>query len=257
MESAGWQIELRDTGMVPIAAEHMGPPGTFTEPYEGPVNVVLLRGHVTVLVDAGSGPLISVWPGARAWPVEAEPDVLIATHLDWDHFGGFVTGTWPDELQPAFPGRRVLAPAEAVAEARRASDAESTAPPVVAALDAAGLLDEYPDGFEPAPGLRLRRAPGHRTGHSIVEVGDSFVYATDVFQHPVHVEHPEWDTAFDADPELGLVTRRTLLGELADRRVTVAVAHIPAPGRIERVGDGFRWIPSTDPVALGGELAVP
>jgi hypothetical protein len=75
-----------------------------------------------------------------------------------------------------------------------------------------------------------------------VDVGDSFVYAVDVFQHPVHVEHPEWDTAFDADPELGLETRLALLSELADRGVTCAVAHIPEPGRVERVGDGFRWV---------------
>lgn len=239
MESGGWQIELVNTGMVPIEARYMGP--TFTETYEGPVNVVVLRGHgLTVLVDAGSGPLISIWPGATAWPVEAEPDVLIATHLDWDHFGGFVKGTWPDALEPAYPGKRVLAPAEAVVEARAGGDEESTAPQVVAALE--GLIDEYADGAEPAPGVRLRRAPGHRTGHSIVEVGDSFVYVVDVFQHPVHVEHPESDTAFDADLELGLETRLALLAELADRGVACAVAHISEPGRIERAGTGYRWV---------------
>jgi len=240
-QSGGWEIELVDTGMVPIDAEHMGPPGTFTETYEGPVNVVVLRGHGrTVLVDAGSGPLISIWPGASTRPVEVEPDVLIATHLDWDHVGGFVTGSWPDGLAPRWPEKRVLAPEEAVAEARAGEDDESTAPPIVAALE--GLIDEYEDGAEPAPGILLRRAPGHRIGHSIVEVGNSFVYAVDVFQHPVHVEHPEWDTTFDADPETGLATRLALLGELADRRATVAVAHIPVPGRIERIGGGFRWV---------------
>jgi glyoxylase-like metal-dependent hydrolase (beta-lactamase superfamily II) len=240
VESGGWDIELVDTGMVPIEAQYMGP--SFTETYEGPVNVLVLRGHGrTVLVDAGSGPLISIWPGATAWPVDVEPDLLIATHLDWDHFGGFVKGTWPDALEPAFPGKRVLAPAEAVAEARAGDDAGGTAAPIVAALGE--LIDEYADGAEPAPGIRLRRAPGHRTGHSIVEVGDAFVYAVDVFQHPVHVEDPESDTAFDADPELGLETRRALLAELADRRATVAVAHIPEPGRIERTARGFRWLP--------------
>ena len=245
MQSGGWEIELVDTGMVPIEAEHMGPPGTFTETYEGPVNALVLRGHDrTVLIDAGSGPLISIWPGAVNKPFSLDPDVLIATHLDWDHFGGFVAGAWPDALEPAYPGRRVLAPAEAVADARTGGgDDKRTAPPVVAALDAAGLLEEYADGDEPAPGLRLRRAPGHRIGHSILEVGDSFVYACDVFQHPLHVEHPEWDTAFDEDPEAGLATRVALLAELADSGAAVAVAHIAEPGRIERAGDGFRWVP--------------
>jgi hypothetical protein len=75
-----------------------------------------------------------------------------------------------------------------------------------------------------------------------VEVGDSFVYAVDVFQHPVHVEHPETDTAFDADPELGLETRLALFAELADRGVACAVAHISTAGRIRRVGQGFKWV---------------
>jgi glyoxylase-like metal-dependent hydrolase (beta-lactamase superfamily II) len=243
MESGGWEITLLDTGMVPVADGHMGPPGTFDGPYEAPTNVVLLHGHgLTILVDAGSGPLVAVWPGSTTNPLEVEPDLLVATHLDWDHVGGVVTGTWPDALEPAFPGTRLLAPAEAVADARAAADPESTAPQVVAALDAEGLVDEYADGAEPAPGLRLRSAPGHRAGHSIVEVGDAFVYAADVFHHPLHVEHPEWDTAFDADPDVGLATRLALLGELADRNVVVAVAHLAGPGLVERAGDGFRWV---------------
>jgi glyoxylase-like metal-dependent hydrolase (beta-lactamase superfamily II) len=243
MESGGWEIELVDTGIVPVAGEHLGPPGAFDGPYDAPTNVLVLRGHgLTVLVDAGSGPLIAVWPGSTSRPVEVEPDVLVATHLDWDHFGGYVTGTWPDALEPAFPGRRVLAPTEAVAEARAAEDDDGAAPRVVRVLDTAGLIDEYAVGAEPAPGLRVRSAPGHRTGHSILEVGDAFVYAADVFHLPAHVEHPDWDTAFDADPEVGLATRVATLGEFADRGVVVAVAHIAGPGRIDRDGDGFRWV---------------
>jgi glyoxylase-like metal-dependent hydrolase (beta-lactamase superfamily II) len=243
VESGGWEIELVDVGMVPVAAEYMGPPGTFSETYEAPTNVVVLRGYGrTVLIDAGSGPLIGIWPGASERPAEVEPDVLIATHLDWDHCGGFVGGTWPGSLRPAWPDKRVLMPAEAVAEARTGGNEESVAPQVVAALE--GRIDEYADGTEPAPGIRLRRAPGHRTGHSIVEIGDSFVYAADTFHHPLHVEHPEWDTQFDSEPEVGLETRRALFAELAGSGAATAVAHIACFGRIERVDDGFRWVPS-------------
>ena len=240
-QSGGWQIELVEVGAVPIEGKYMGPLGTFPETFDAPTNVVVLRSHGrTAVVDAGSGPLIGIWPGATERPVDIEPDVLIATHLDWDHCGGFVTGTWPDALEPAWPGKRVLAPAEAVAQARTGGDEESVAPQVVAALE--GLIDEYVDGAEPAPGIRLRRAPGHRTGHSIVEVGDSFVYAADTFHHPLHVENPDWDTQFDSDPEVGIETRLALLDELADNGATTAVAHIAGFGRIERAGDGFRWV---------------
>jgi glyoxylase-like metal-dependent hydrolase (beta-lactamase superfamily II) len=244
MESGGWQIELVDTGVVPIDGKFMGPPGAFTGTYEGPVNIVILRGHgQTVLVDAGSGPAIAIWPGSTAEPLNVEPDVLIATHLDFDHSGGFVTGTWPDGLEPAFPGKKVLIPAESAADARAGSPGNPAPPPVVAALDAAGLVEEYEDGHEPGPGLRLRAAPGHRAGHSILEVGDSFVHAADAFHHPLHVEHPEWDTQADSDPEQGLATRLALLAEFADRGSNVVVSHVAGVGRIERVGDGFRWVP--------------
>ena len=78
------------------------------------------------------------------------------------------------------------------------------------------------------------------------EVGDSFVHAADVFHHPLHVEHPEWDTQFDADPVVGLATRLALFAELADSGATVLVSHIAGLGRIERVGDTFRWIALSD-----------
>jgi len=61
-----------------------------------------------------------------------------------------------------------------------------------------------------------------------------FVHAADVFHLPPHVEHPEWNTAFDADPEL------------ADRGATVVVSHMDSPGRIRREACGFRWEPVSE-----------
>ena len=88
---------------------------------------------------------------------------------------------------------------------------------MIAALDRAGLLEGYEEGDEPAPGLRLRSAPGHRVGHSILEIGASLVHAVDIVHHPLHVEHLEWDRTWDAEPEVALATRRAILSELAER----------------------------------------
>ncbi len=96
----------------------------------------------------------------------------------------------------------------------------------------------------PHPGLRLRAAPGHRTGHSIVEVGDSFVLAADAFHHPLHVEHPEWDTQSDSDPETRPRDQAcdcSPSGPIPD--ATLVVSHIAGSGRIERAGGGYRWVP--------------
>jgi glyoxylase-like metal-dependent hydrolase (beta-lactamase superfamily II) len=251
MQADGWTVTLLEVGTLPIEPTDIAPEGVFSGTVWAPVNVLLLRGHgSTVLVDAGSGPFVGVWPGltddlARRLEAEgASPDLLVLTHFDFDHSGGLVTGTPPDELRPTFPGVTVLAPAEALAEARAADD-EGVPAQVVATLDAAELVEGYDDRAEPAPGLRLRSAPGHRLGHSILEVGDSLVHVVDIVHHRLHVEHLEWDRSWDAEPEVALATRGSILGELAETGSTVLASHIPEPGRIERAGDGLRWVSLT------------
>jgi glyoxylase-like metal-dependent hydrolase (beta-lactamase superfamily II) len=251
VEANGWTVALLEVGILPMDPGDLAPAGVLSGPVLVPVNAVLLRGHGrTILVDTGSGPFVSLWPGATddlAAPLDAEaasPDLIILTHLDFDHCGGLVTGSSPDALRPTFPGVPVLAPAEAVAEARGGdADEESAATQVVATLDAAGLLDGYDDGAEPAPGLRLLSAPGHRLGHSILEIGDSLVHVVDIVHDPVHVEHLEWDRTWDYEPEVALATRGTILAGLAERGSTVLASHFPSPGRIEQAGDGLRWAP--------------
>lgn len=113
---------------------------------------------------------------------------------------------------------------------------------MIATLDQVGLVERYEDGDEPAPGLRLRSAPGHRSGHTILEIGDSLVHAVDIVHHPIQVEHPEWDRAWDAEPEIALATRRAIMADLAERESAVITSHFASSGRIERAGDRLRWV---------------
>jgi glyoxylase-like metal-dependent hydrolase (beta-lactamase superfamily II) len=251
LEADGWTWSLLEVGILPMEATDLAPVGVLSSPVRTPVNTVLLRGHGrTILVDAGSGPFITSWPGATdelAARLDADadgaaPDLIVITHLDFDHCGGLVADGAPDGLRPAFPGVPVLAPAAAVAEARGDPVDKSPATRVIAALDRAGLVDGYEDGDEPAPGLRLRSAPGHRLGHSILEIGESLVHVVDIVHHPLHVEHLEWDRTWDFEPEVALATRGRILTELAESGSTVVTSHFASPGRIERAGDGLRWL---------------
>ena len=149
----------------------------------------------------------------------------------------------PDELRPAFPGVPVIGPAAAVEEARSDPTDDGPATRVIAALDRAGLIDGYEDGSEPAPGLRLRAAPGHRTGHSILEIGDSLVHVVDIVHHPLQIEHLEWDRTWDAEPDVALATRTSILAQLAEGDSTVVASHFASPGRVERTGGALRWVP--------------
>jgi glyoxylase-like metal-dependent hydrolase (beta-lactamase superfamily II) len=242
-------VSLLEAGTLPLAGTDLAPEGVLPGAVQTPANALLLRGHGrTILIDAGSGPFVEIWPGASdelAARLEAEcaqPDLIIVTHLDFDHAGGLVTAGGADGLEPAFPGVPVLVATEAVADARSDATDEGPATRVIAALDRAGLIEGYDDGDEPAPGVRMRAAPGHRIGHSILEIGASLVHAVDIVHHPLQVEHPEWDRAWDADPEVALATRRTILAELAERGSTVVTSHFASSGRIERDGSGLRWV---------------
>jgi glyoxylase-like metal-dependent hydrolase (beta-lactamase superfamily II) len=249
VNAGGWTVSLLQAGALPMEPEQLAPEGVLKGTVSVPVNVLLLSGHGrTVLVDTGSGPLTSLWEGTtddlpeQLERLGAVPDLIVLTHLDFDHFGGVLAGEWPGEVRLRFPEARVAAPAAGVAAGREYEPGEPTRR-CLELLEAAGLLDELADGAEPAPGLRLRAAPGHKAGHSVLEIGDGLVHTADLVHHTLQIEHPEWDAAFDADAELALATRTGFLGELADRRVPVAASHIRGFGRIERAGDGLRWLP--------------
>ena len=248
LQVEGWEIALLEVSELQMPGTDIAPAGVLGELVDLPTNALLLRGHgSTVLVDAGAG-ILGDWypsegPGLQALLGETVPDLAVVTHLDFDHVGGFLTGTWPGSLAPAFPSAPVVLLDDAArsARVRDPDQAWNSATRAVAAFEQVGLLREVADGGEFAPGLRLRSAPGHRTGHAILEVGDSFVHLADVIHHPLHVEHPEWDGEHDGKPEVALRTRIAILNEAADKGKLCVASHVRGSGRIERVLDGVRW----------------
>jgi glyoxylase-like metal-dependent hydrolase (beta-lactamase superfamily II) len=258
--AGAWQPTLLELVVVTVTGETIAPGVGLEGSFDSSVNALLLRRPgQTLLVDAGAGPTGHFWPGGldtdlagalgRADCEPDEVDVIVLTHLDFDHVGGAVTGTWPDELRPSFPDARVVVPVEAAAAARaNEPDAPwNAATRCLATLERAGVVDVVVGGGEVAPGVILRSAPGHRAGHSILELegDDPLLFLADVIHDPIHAEHPEWDTFADEDPGVALATRRALLEEAAGRGVRVAATHIRGPGAacIERSGDAFHWVP--------------
>src|SRR6476646_7613030 len=97
LAAGGWTVSVIEAGMLPVEGTALAPQGVLSGAIPTPVNVLLLRGHGrTVLVDAGSGPFVAVWPGAtdellaRLEVENAKPDLIGITHFDFDHAGGLV-----------------------------------------------------------------------------------------------------------------------------------------------------------------------
>ncbi|MGZ8708296.1 MAG: MBL fold metallo-hydrolase [Gaiellaceae bacterium] len=254
--SGNWRIRLVEVGSGCHPGSWIGP--GYSEWYWSPFNIVLLeRPGQTVLLDAGPGITGAWWPfegfradteGALAAVDVSPPDVdlVVLTHLDYDHAGGLLRGTWPDALQLAFPEAKVGIHHDAVETARNTDpDApDNVGTRLIEILERERRLFAFDDGDVLSDGVRVRSAPGHRVGHVCVEVEgqDPFVHAADTFHNEAHVAHPEWDTSADEDPETALATRRRVLGELADSGARAVITHMPGPYafRITRGQDGFQ-----------------
>jgi glyoxylase-like metal-dependent hydrolase (beta-lactamase superfamily II) len=207
---------------------------------------LLVRGARTVLIDAGCGDKLDaktadIYALDRARCLEhalataslaaADVDVVIASHLHFDHAGGFTERGSDGTLRPRFSRAEYFVregeweDATHPNERNRASYlAENYVP-----LREAGVLRLVTADGEVVPGLRLERTGGHTKHHQIVRIeagGKTAVFLADLIPTAAHVPLP-WIMGYDLYPMETLEFKRAFVREAVEREYLVFFEHDP------------------------------
>jgi glyoxylase-like metal-dependent hydrolase (beta-lactamase superfamily II) len=184
----------------------------------------------------------------------AAVDVVVNTHIHSDHVG-WNTMLENDRWVPTFPNARYLVPAadyrhfapDGPAGQQRGNRlvfADSVAP-----IDEAGQLVQWSGDCRISESLRLRPAPGHTPGSSVLwlDAGRPAVFVGDLTHSPLQIRRPADACAFDVDADAAAATRRRIFTEASQSQAAVIPAHYPGRGgaTIRAVGDRFdvdRWL---------------
>jgi glyoxylase-like metal-dependent hydrolase (beta-lactamase superfamily II) len=200
---------------------------------------------------AGSTQLDSALAEAGFSP--SDVDVVINTHLHFDHAGGNTRRGEDGAPVLAFPDARYVVRRGEWDWAHHRN--ERTAASYFAhnydPVQAAGRLELVDDDREVLPGIAVRHAPGHTPHHQgiLVESGnDRLFYPADLAPTAAHVPLP-WIMGYDVEPLVTLETKRRFWADAASERWTVMFEHdaTNAFGRVVHDGQGYAYevLPAT------------
>jgi len=229
-------------------------------------SLVVRGGGKTVLIETGVGTKGGRTPGAAGTDESGllvenlaregirpeDVDVVVNTHLHFDHAGGN-TAILDGKPAPTFPRARYFIPkgewtvAASPNERTRATYLAENFEPLADARQVELVEGEA----EVIPGLRMVPAPGHTADHCIVEAesgGELAVYVGELAQQPVMLERIAWLSAFDVLPLVSLETKRRLIERALERRALLVSVHAPYPGlgRLHLEDCRRRWAPLSE-----------
>jgi glyoxylase-like metal-dependent hydrolase (beta-lactamase superfamily II) len=211
-----------------------------------------------ILIDTGNGPGGSPGTGKLLEHLQLAGIQLesifavIPSHVHYDHIAGMLTG----DNKPVFPdAHNYVGRADWDCwHMRKNQEKLHLDAGLMEYFKAAELylphleknLEIIDDGFEILPGIRVITAPGHTPGNMVVHIqsnNEQLMFVGDLFYLPVQVNHPEWYTQYDFNPEIGVESRKIILKRAAEEHILVLPAHSPLPGLgyVMPTETGWRW----------------
>jgi len=228
------------------------------------VNVLVIKkGNEIALFDAGFGAPERKhmgWLASGLKKIGIEPDQVTATflsHAHSDHIAGFVTdgkptfknaalNVTPEEYNfwrsknPDFSKtkRNPKAIPNMVKQARR--DLEILTP----------LKQFAPVGSSMLGGMvTIENGFGHTAGHAIYRIrsgNEELLHMVDLAHHQLLMfQNPAWKIGWDNNLDQAVQTRKRVFSQAATAKTRVYGFHVPFPGlgRINKLGEGYRWVP--------------
>ena len=178
-------------------------------------------------------------------------DYVMCTHLHVDHVGWntkLVNGQWVPTFNNAkyvFSDRELeyWTEQEKKDPANNGPITDSVLPIVAAKREQVVKSDFVLNDI-----VKLIPTPGHTIDHYSVQVGKAgadAVITGDMIHSPLQAKYPELGMRADYNSPQAGESRRKLFSCLCDTSTLVCTAHFPSPssGRMQRDGDGFKFVP--------------
>jgi glyoxylase-like metal-dependent hydrolase (beta-lactamase superfamily II) len=158
-------------------------------------------------------------------------DIVLASHLHFDHAGGFTVRGAGGAIEPRFRRARYIARTGEWDDATHPHERNKASylPENFVPLQSAGVLELRDGDGEIMPGIRVVRTGGHTMHHQIVLIesaGRTAVFAADLMPTTAHVDE-SWIMGYDLYPMDTLTYKKRFVREAIDREYLVFFEHDP------------------------------
>jgi methylmalonyl-CoA epimerase len=208
---------------------------------------LLVRGVRTMLIDAGLGDkddakfhdIYGVDRSrnldhtlAEAGLTPEDVDIVLASHLHFDHCGGFTYRDASGKVRPKFSRAQYVVrrgeweDATHPNERNRASYIADNFVP----LADAGVLQLVDDDQTIMPGVRVKRTGGHCMHHQAIYIesgGKTAIFPADIVPTTAHLDNP-WIMGYDLYPVDTLAAKKRLFSDVAEKDALVFFEHDPS-----------------------------